>query len=179
MDLKELIAGCANNDRKAQESLYKAYFSKMYQMCLRYSKDEETNSAIVNDAFLSIFKNIGKFEQKGSFEGWLRRITFNKMADHFRKVNKDIKFLELDGFEKSAIQLSSDQLEYDQILEKVNQLTGSCKDVFMKYAIEGYSHKEIGIALNISEGTSKWYLSEARKKLQHMLSKSIVSYGES
>ncbi|MBK8515855.1 MAG: RNA polymerase sigma factor [Saprospiraceae bacterium] len=164
-----LIKGCINNDRKSQESLYTKYFKKMFLMCSRYSHDESLIGEIVNDSFLSVFKNIHKYEGRGSLEGWIRRITFNTLADHFRKKNREIKFLLIDENEYmhlSDFQTNSDTHDYDDIISKVNTLKGSFKDVFVKYAIEGYNHKEIGEALHISEGTSKWYLSEARKKLQ-------------
>lgn len=170
-DEQNLILGCKNNDRKSQETLYKKYFQKMYLMCLRYTKDEDKICQIINDAFLSVFKNIDKFENRGVFEGWIRRITFNTLADFFRRENKQIKFLLI---EESNVTLNygqefSSSDDYDDILSKINTLTGSFKEVFIKYAIEGYNHKEIGKELSISEGTSKWYLSEARKKLQLLL----------
>jgi RNA polymerase sigma-70 factor (ECF subfamily) len=137
-------------------------------MCKRYTQDDDQICLIVNDAFLSVFKNINKFENRGSLEGWIRRITFNTLSDHFRKEKKNIKFLLLE--EHNTNQLDTYKTEenddYDDIISKINTLSGSCKDVFIKYAIEGYNHKEIGERLRISEGTSKWYLSEARKKLQ-------------
>jgi RNA polymerase sigma factor (sigma-70 family) len=164
-----LIKGCKNNDRKSQERLYKLYFNKMYLMCQRYTQDEDTICAIINDAYLSVFKNIEKFEARGSLEGWVRRITFNTMADYFRKRNKEIKFLNIDDHDFHLSDASAPLHDYDDIISKIETLTGSIKEVFVKYAIEGYSHKEIGEYLHISEGTSKWYLSEARKKLQALI----------
>ncbi len=181
IDESSLIKGCTNNDRKCQEQLYKLYFSKMFQMCLRYTQDEDVICAIINDAFLSVFKNIGKFESRGSLEGWVRRITFNTMADYFRKKNKEIRFLNIDDYDYNISDNSAPIHDYDDILSKIDTLSGSIKEVFVKYAIEGYSHKEIGEYLRISEGTSKWYLSEARKKLQALIkysNNSTYQYGK-
>lgn len=170
-DDQSLIEGCVKNHRSAQEQLYKKYFNKMYAMCLRYTNDQEIICSIINDAFLNVFKNIGKYENRGAFEGWIRRITFHSLADHFRKENKKIKFLLSD--EHESYEIHDDKLtqshDYEEILSKIELLTGACKEVFVKYAIEGYNHKEIADKLEISEGTSKWYLSEARKKLQSLL----------
>ncbi|MBC7886209.1 MAG: RNA polymerase sigma factor [Saprospiraceae bacterium] len=175
-----LIKGCVNNDRKYQEVLYKKYFQSMYQMCLRYSKDDYTICAILNDAFLTVFKNIHKFESRGSLEGWIRRITFNTLADHFRKENRQMRFLLIDDHSEKIPSYEPELHDYDDIILKINTLKGSFKEVFVKYAIEGYNHKEIGECLSISEGTSKWYLSEARKKLQAMfnLNNSTYQYGK-
>lgn len=153
----------------------------MFQMCQRYTQDEDVICGIINDAYLSVFKNINKFESRGSLEGWVRRITFNTMADHFRKRNKEVRFLNIDDHDYNLSDSTTPLHDYDEILSKINTLTGSIKEVFMKYAIEGYSHKEIGESLQISEGTSKWYLSEARKKLQALIkysNNSSYQYGK-
>ena len=171
-----MIEGCIKNDRKHQEMMYKFHFDKMYQMCLRYSKDEAVICGIINDSFLLVFKNIHKFECRGSLEGWIRRITFNTMADYFRKENKQLKFLLLEEAANNSFVNEGNKDDYDDIILKVNTLSGSFKEVFIKYAIEGYNHREIGEALRISEGTSKWYLAEARKKLQLLFNFSTDSY---
>jgi RNA polymerase sigma factor (sigma-70 family) len=180
-DESELIRGCINNDRKAQEQLYKSFFGKMFTMCMRYTSDKELICAIINDAFLNVFKNISKYENRGVFEGWIRRITFNTLADHFRKENKQIKFLLIDEYHSGHLgdNKLSETDDYDDIIAKINSLPGNFKDVFVKYALEGYNHREIGEELQISEGTSKWYLFEARKKLQALLkiSNTSVKYG--
>jgi RNA polymerase sigma factor (sigma-70 family) len=176
-----LIQGCINNERKAQEILYKAFFGKMFTMCMRYTSDQDLICAIINDAFLSVFKNISKYENRGVLEGWIRRITFNTLADHFRKENKQIKFLLIDEYHNAPIGENklSETYDYDDIIAKINTLPGNFKDVFVKYAIEGYNHREIGEELQISEGTSKWYLFEARKKLQALfkISNTTIKYG--
>lgn len=166
-----LINGCINNDRKCQEVLYKQYFDKMYAMCMRYTQDESIICGIINDGFLTVFKNIKAFEQRGSFEGWIRRIVFNTMADHFRKENKRIKFLQIPDEAKDIISFQNDFHDYDEILSKIDTLVGSYKSVFILYAIEGFSHREIASQLDISENTSKWYLAEAKKKLQQLIIK--------
>lgn len=176
-----LINGCKQNDRKAQEAVYRRYFDKMYAMCRRYTQDDDQICQIINDAFLLVFKNIENFEFRGSFEGWIRKITFNALSDFFRKENKNIKFLLLEEHEIYIKPEDKNEMNdaYEDIIAKINTLSGSFKEVFIKYAIEGYNHKEIGEKLSISEGTSKWYLAEARKKLQLLFQnhQSSVRYG--
>ncbi|WP_235295912.1 RNA polymerase sigma factor [Portibacter marinus] len=167
--LDRIIEGCIKNKRKSQQELYNLYFPKMIAMCFRYTSDEDKAMMILNDGFLKVFKNIHTFEFKGSFEGWVRRLIFNCISDHFRKENKYLKLMVFEEKEKRSDELVLDSLFYDDLLRLVNKLPGNTHKVFSLYAIEGFNHKEIAEMLDISEGTSKWHLSEARKKLKAMI----------
>ena len=167
--LDNIIKGCIKNNRKSQQELYHLFFPKMIAMCLRYTKDEDKAMIIVNDGFLKVFKNIKKFEFRGSFEGWVRRLVFNCISDHFRKENKYLKMMVFEEQEKNSDEVALDRLFYDDLIDLVNRLPGNNHKVFHLYAIEGFSHREIAEQLMISEGTSKWHLSEARKKLKKMI----------
>lgn len=167
---RHLIEGCKSNDRKSQEALYRLFFDKMLAMCRRYTQDEDQQISIINDGFLKVFKKIDQYNYGGSFEGWVRRLVFTSLSDYFRKENKYLKFM---IFEKEDMPISAipeESLYYQDVIELVNLLPLKTKEVFHKYAIEGYTHKDIGEELNISTGTSKWHLSEARKMLQQLLS---------
>ena len=176
--LDKIIKGCIANKRQAQEILYKQYFPKMYSLCLSYTRDEDKAMMICNDGFLKVFKNVSAFAHKGSFEGWIRRIIFSSISDFFRKENKYLKMMIFEEAEKNCNEDITDKLYYDDLLKLVNKLPGNTYKVFSLYAIEGYTHKEIGVLLNISSGTSKWHLSEARKKLKDLLqlSKSSINH---
>jgi RNA polymerase sigma-70 factor (ECF subfamily) len=167
--LTKIIEGCKNNNRSSQEDLYRLYFPKMIAMCFRYTSDEDKALIMVNDGFLKVFQKIGSFENRGSFEGWVRRLVFNCISDYFRKENKYMKLMLFEEAEKREDNLVLDSLFYDDLLKLVNSLPGNTHKVFQLYAIEGYNHREISELLNISEGTSKWHLSEARKKLKKLL----------
>ena len=167
---RSLIEGCKANNRQSQEMLYRKFFDKMLSMCRRYTQDEDQQITIINDGLLKVFKKIDHFNYEGSFEGWVRRLVFTSLSDYFRKENKYLKFM---IFETQDAQLPSDSEEslyYQDVIELVKLLPDKTRNVFQKYAIEGYTHKDIGTELGISEGTSKWHLSEARKKLQKLLS---------
>lgn len=168
-DLKSLVASCIANNRSAQEKLYRSYFDIAYSTCRKHTQDEEKVIEIVNNAFLKIFKNLESFTFQGSFEGWIRRITFNCLSDYFRSEKRRLRFIEIDGVDGSyeADQMN-DMLEGD-ILNLIEALPDTPRKVFIHYAIEGYSHKEIAEKLEIAEGTSKWQLSEARKELRRKL----------
>ncbi|WP_299822028.1 sigma-70 family RNA polymerase sigma factor [uncultured Pontibacter sp.] len=169
MSEADLIAGCRKADSKAQKVLYEQYASKMYGVCLRYLKnDMDAEEALLN-GFMKIYKNIDRFEAKGSFEGWIRRIMVNEALAFLRK--KEPLHLAIDD---SHIQLAggtgADQdLAEGELMELLHSLPAGYRAVFNLYAIEGYSHKEIADMLGINEGTSKSQLSKARAMLQRRL----------
>jgi RNA polymerase sigma-70 factor (ECF subfamily) len=166
---EEIIAGCINNNRKHQELLYRRYFPKMIRMCYRFTQDEDRAMQIVNDGFLRVFKKLEKYSSKGSFEGWIRKIVYHSISDHFRKESRYLKFIVLDGPEKETQSTALDDLYYDDLISLLDQIPPKSSLVFRLYAIEGYSHQEIAGQLNISDGTSKWHLSNARIHLKSIL----------
>ncbi len=165
----ELINDCIRNDRRSQEILFKRYFPAMMRMCLRYTNDKDVALEIINTGFLRVFQKLHTFSFKGSFEGWIRRLVFHSLADHFKKQSKQIRFLEVSEKDGRSSDSVLNKLYYEDIISLVDNLTGSTKEVFWLYAVEGFTHVEVGKKLGISPGTSKWYLSEARKKLKSLL----------
>lgn len=139
-------------------------------MCYRYTNEEDRALTIVNDGFLKVFKKIDTYQGKGSFEGWIRRIVFHCLSDHFRKEKSYLKFLIFEDHDRAVAPNSSDDLYYEDLIKIVNTLPTKTQSVFRLFAIEGYSHKEIAEQEGITVGTSKWHLSEARKLLKHRIS---------
>ncbi len=169
-----IIEGCKANDRRCQEELYRIFFDKMLIMCRRYTQDEDQQISIINDGFLKVFKKIDTFKGEGSFEGWVRRLVFTSLSDFFKKENKYLKFMIFDTPDSVLKSKSEETLYYQDVISLIERLPVKTKEVFRKYAIEGYTHKDIGEDLNISEGTSKWHLSEARRKLQQLLKERMI-----
>ena len=165
----ELVAGCAKNDRVFQEALYRRYFSVMMQMCRRYTNDPEVAMTICNDGLLKVFKKIDLFSFKGSLEGWIRRIVYHSISDYFRKESKYVQFMVFEDYDDSTNPEVVSGLYLEDLLKLVASLPAMSEKVFRLYAIEGYNHREIGETLGMSENTSKWHLSNARKKLQELL----------
>jgi RNA polymerase sigma factor (sigma-70 family) len=167
---QELVQGCALNERRAQEALFRRFFPEMMRMCLRYTRDEERAMEIVNNGFLRVFKKIHTFAFKGSLEGWVRRLVYHSVADYFRENSKYMHFLVFEDHEEANVSDTSNELFYEEdILQVVRTLPPVSQEVFRLYAIEGYSHTEISDRLQMSEGTSKWHLSTARAKLREKL----------
>ena len=124
---------------------------------------------ILNEGFLKVFQNIGKFENKGSFEGWIRRICFRCLSDHFRKEKSYVQFLVFEDFDKSEKTNVLNDIYYEELVQLIELLPSTTAKVFRLYAIDGFKHREIAVQLNISEGTSKWHLSEARSKMRNLI----------
>lgn len=136
---------------------------------MRYAGNREEAMTIVNDGFLRVFKKIQLYSGKGSLEGWIRRLVWHSLADYFRKRERYLRFLVCEERDAPITEGPADHLYAEDILNMVDQLPPASREVFRLYAIEGYSHAEIGEQLGISSGTSKWHLNLARTKLKHML----------
>ncbi len=169
--LEDLVQGCIKNDRKAQYDLYERFSGEMFTVCLRYIKESAEAEDVLIKSFTKVFQHISKFEAKGSIAGWIRRIVVNEALMYLRS-NKTM-YLEVE-IEKSGTvsDLNTDHLEAEDLLAMVQQLPAGYRTVFNLYAIEGYSHAEIGDMLGVSENTSKSQLSRAKKHLQKMIADS-------
>ncbi len=166
---REMVEGCLRNDRHFQEALYKRFFDSMYRMVCRYTEDQELALEMLNNGFLRVFKKLDTFGFKGSLEGWIRRLVFHAISDHFRRQPEKVHFLQLEDQETPQMAQILGDLYYEDMLKLVDMLPDASRRVFLLYAIEGYAHAEIAAQLNISEGTSKWHLSNARQKLKELM----------
>jgi RNA polymerase sigma factor (sigma-70 family) len=163
----DLIKGCLNGDSKMQEELYKRFAPKMYAVCLRYSNNAENAQDLLQEGFIKIFRNLNRFRGDGSFEGWIRRIFVNTSIEYFRKKTNLFSITEKEDLIVEDNSLNAlDRLAEKDIIILVQELSPGYRTVFNLYAIEGYSHKEIGTMLNINEGTSKSQLARAKSILK-------------
>ena len=170
-DLNRLIQLARNKDRQAQSAIYKKFSPKMFSVCRQYLKDEQKAEDILVTAFMKVFTHIDKYEQNGSFEGWMRRIMVNECISYLR-VNKKIYYTEEENFKEESSNDIEIQSSVEEIQTMIDSLPEGCKMVFNLYAIDGYKHKEIAEMLEIEEGTSKSQLAYARKMLQTMITAS-------
>lgn len=166
----DLINGCIEGNRRMQEELYRRFSPRMYAVCLRYAGNGEEAQDILQEGFIKVFKKLDSFRGDGSFEGWIRRIFVNTAIEHFRRKKYLTPVTEkeentIEGTYTSAL----DDLGAKDIMALVQQLSPGYRTVFNMYVVEGYSHKEIGDILGISEGTSKSQLSRAKVILQDLV----------
>ena len=171
--IRTWVDGCCRNDRRCQEQLYRHYFDAMLRMVRRYTQDEDQMISIINDGFLKAFKNMDKYDFSGSLEGWLRTIVFRGLSDYFRKKKNVFQVVSL--MDRDQISQNDGPLElyYEDLVALLVNLPEMTRKVFELYAIQGYLHREISSMLNISEGTSKWHVSEARSLLKGLLKKKV------
>ena len=174
--LKERVIA---SDRKAQMELYRLCFSLLMGVARRYKKNEEDKQTLVNNAFIKIVTSLSKYEEKSSFQGWVKRIIMNEVIDDFRRQKNYREFINQDH-PIDNIQIEEHaQIDYryseEELLAMMECLPNATKLVFSLFAIDGYSHKEICTQLEISAETSKWHMKEARKLLKAMLSKQLVN----
>ncbi|MCO4293360.1 sigma-70 family RNA polymerase sigma factor [Solitalea sp. MAHUQ-68] len=161
-----------NNDRQSQKMLYQAFYGFAMSICLRYAASRYEAAEVVNEGFFKVFTNIEKFDSTRPFKSWLSSIMHNASIDFYRANIKRTLSDDLESVPEIEISASVEQkLAYDDLLEMVQQLPPAYRAVFNLYAIDGYSHDEIGKMLHISSGTSKSNLFKARMKLQKMLTK--------
>jgi RNA polymerase sigma factor (sigma-70 family) len=166
----DLISGCIDGNRRMQEELYRRFSPRMYAVCLRYAGNAEEAEDILQEGFIKIYKKLGSFRS----EGWVRRIFVNTAIEHFRRKRylQPVTEKEESTLEGNYLSVLDNLAERD-ILELVQQLSPGYRTVFNMYVVEGYTHKEIGDILGISEGTSKSQLSRAKVILQQMVKKFI------
>ena len=170
-DIHELIEGCKKNNRKAQELLYKKFYEAMSSLCIRYISNQQDAMQVLNDGFLKVFKNIDSYSPyKAGLYTWIRKIIINTALDFLRKkpllYSRDLSGIEEgSSIENSIIQ----KMNADDLLNTIKQLPPATQLVFNLYTVEGFNHREIAEMLNISEGTSKWHLSDARRELKQMI----------
>lgn len=163
----ELVLACRKNNGKAQRMLYDKYSALMLGLCRRYIRGEQEAEDVMINGFMKIFSKIELYEGKGSFEGWMKRIMINEALGYIRK-NKAM-YLETDIEEADRepdFDRLSTSLEANDLMKMIAELPSGYRTIFNLYAIEGYSHKEIGELLGINENTSKSQLSRARAHLQ-------------
>ena len=177
---EQIREGCAKGDRKFQQLLYNMLSAKMFAVCLRYANEYNSAQDLLQEGFVKVYKNIEKFRGEGSFEGWVRRIFVNTAIEHYRKkVNlyalHDTDAKSYESYNGNALEV----LKQEDIMKMIQKLSHGYRTVFNLYVVEGFSHKEIGEMMGISEGTSKSQLARARYLLQKMITESSVVEGQS
>tara|TARA_R110002049_G_scaffold307520_1_gene508222 strand:+ start:33260 stop:33811 length:552 start_codon:yes stop_codon:yes gene_type:complete len=168
LSLNQLIENCKNNDTKAQGELYKLFSSKLFSICLKYSRNYAEAEDNLQDAFLTIFSKIEQYKHKGSFEGWIKRITVNTVMQRYRK-EKVFEIVNEDIAEEVVVEIEEDTISMDFLLQSIQQLPDRYRLVFNLYVLDGYSHKEIAEMLTINIGTSKSNLARARQQLKETI----------
>ena len=172
-ELYELIEGCRRNERSAQEAIYKYFYKDMFGICKRYTEQDHDALTILNDGFLKAFLHISKFKtEKGLFKAWLKTLIINTAIDYTRTRKRTAQVIHIDTILE---QQGEDDLQLnlkhrsEEITRHLNLLPPVTRAVINLFAFDSYDYKEIAQLLGISESTSRWHVSEARKKLRQSM----------
>src|SRR6186713_914771 len=171
MTEEALLKGCLNNEAASQRELYNKYSSKMLAVCYRYAHNREDAEDMLQEGFIKVFLQVHTFENRGAFEGWIRRIIVHTCINILKK-NK--KFNEsVDIIHATSIQVREESvsaiIQAKQVVECIRMLPIGYRTVLNLYAIEGFSHKEISLMLDIEESTSRSQYTRAKAMLEEIL----------
>lgn len=167
----QIIEGCRKGDAAAQRELYDRFGATMMGICCRYAPDRTVAEDLLHDGFITVFTKIGEFRSEGSFEGWCKRIFINTSLGFLRKRDpvRETEHLDdvawLGNGESDAVE----KMSGEELIGKITSLPDGYRTILNLYAIEGYSHKEIGEMLGISENTSRSQYFRARGRLMEMI----------
>jgi RNA polymerase sigma factor (sigma-70 family) len=170
IDLELILKQCRKNNRQAQADLYNHLAPKLLGLCLRYLRDRDEAEDVMQDAFVKIFTSIPSFKGEGSFEGWARRIAVNTALDALKSKNRiyferNLELVkEIDFTEEEQQRLS-----LQEIMACMDALPTGYRTIINLFLVEGFSHKEIGEKLGISESTSRSQCTRARQALMKLI----------
>ena len=168
MNPENLIKSCIKQNRQAQEELYHMYKKTLFVLSLKYCANEAEAEDNLHNSFIEIFTNIKKFDNKGSFEGWMKRITINKAISSYKK-NYQLAPIKEDFESDTTIDDSEIEVSLDYMLSIIQELPHQYRLVFSLFELDNYSHAEIAKMLSISESTSKSNLHRAKVILKEKI----------
>jgi RNA polymerase sigma-70 factor, ECF subfamily len=171
LNIDHIIKGCQQYQPAMQEAMYKHCYPAMMGVCMRYVDNRDDAAVIYNEALLKVLQNIEQYQCKGEFMGWVRRIVVNTCIDNCRKKVK-YQIVELtDNIDNNnTVDNGMEQIiSSEEVVIWLQQLAPNTALVFNMYCLEGYTIDEIATKLNITTGTTKWHISEARKKLKEKM----------
>jgi len=171
MTEEAILKGCLQNEPAAQRELYNRYSPKMLSVCYRFAHNREDAEDMLQEGFIKIFSQMHTFGNRGAFEGWIRRIivhTCINILKKNKKFNESVDIIHATGAmvrEESVPSI----VQAKQIVECIRMLPIGYRTVLNLYAIEGYSHREIGMMLDIEESTSRSQYTRAKAMLEEIL----------
>ncbi|MBN8719097.1 RNA polymerase sigma-70 factor, ECF subfamily [Hydrobacter penzbergensis] len=176
MTEQAIIAGCLHNDSAAQRELYNRFSPKMLSVCYRFAQSREDAEDMLQEGFIKVFTQIHTFQNKGAFEGWIRRIVVHTCINFLKKNKKFNERVDLDYATMVEVREETipSIMQARQIIECIRLLPIGYRTVLNLYAMEGYSHKEIGMMLDIEESTSRSQYTRAKSMLETILVKKKI-----
>lgn len=166
MDEQQIILGCKKNDRKCQRAFVDQYSAYLFGVCRRYMGDNEKAKDCLQESLVHVLKNISKFEATGSFKAWSSRVTATQCLQYIRREKKHVNFGIEDLEEPSEDEVISNRLAVEDVMNFLETIPENYRIAINMYIIEGYSHKEIGEKLQITESSSRSLVARGRKMIK-------------
>ena len=163
---EEIIEGCVREDRKLQKALYEKYCNAMFSSAYRILNNYELANDALQEAFIQVFRDIGKFRGESTLGAWIKTIV---VRTAIRKLKKEKMFVDFEESKNEMPFVNPDSLDGEYLEKAILSLPDGFRTVFLLVEVEGYTHKEVAGMLDISEGTSKSQLHYAKKKLQKII----------
>lgn len=170
MSLEDLIQNCKKGKRVAQEELYQRYSTVLFGICLKYSRNKAEAEDNLHDSFMIIFNKMSQYKNKGSFEGWIKRITVNTALQKYRK-EEFLNVVTDNVADTNPVNVENCDISLQTLLGYIQDLPNRYRLTFNLYVLDGYTHKEISELLGTSTGTSKSNLARARLILKEKIEK--------
>ena len=176
MTEQAILAGCLQNDAAAQRELYNRYSPRMLSVCYRFAQSREDAEDMLQEGFIKVFTQMHTFQNKGSFEGWIRKIMVHTCINFLKKYKKFSDNVELAyaGLVEVKEETIPSIMQAKQVVECIRLLPVGYRTVLNLYAIEGYNHKEIAELLEIEESTSRSQYTRAKSMLETILVKKKI-----
>lgn len=178
MTEEAILKGCVKNEAAAQRELYHRYSPKMLAVCYRFAHNREDAEDMLQEGFIKVFTQIHSFENRGSFEGWIRRIVVHTCINILKKNKKFNESVDL--IHATSLQVREDSvpavIQAKQVVECIRMLPIGYRTVLNLYAVEGYSHREIANMLDIEESTSRSQYTRAKVMLEDILVKKKIMF---
>ncbi|UII30317.1 RNA polymerase sigma factor [Fulvivirga ulvae] len=172
----DVLAKCLQGDRYAQSQLYKLYSKAMFNVCYRITNNFDDAEDVLQEAFISAFRNLQSYKGDAAFGAWLKRIVINKAINFIRKRQVEIAEIQDNVADEDSrpVEYSREMMDIERIKRAMKQLPDGYRLVFSLYLIEGYDHSEIAQILGITESTSKSQFNRSKKKLKEILQKEVI-----
>ena len=175
-EIMRWVDGCKQGNRRAQQCLFKHFYSSMYQVCMRYAGSTDEADDMLSEGFLKVFSNLYKYENTGSFTSWMKRVMVNASLDYRRKYDPPVQTTDLSELQDSDVigfdeNSAVGKLSSEEVIALIQKLPPTTRMVFNLFVFEGCSHAEIAQNLNITEGTSAWHVNSARTRLKNEILK--------
>ena len=166
---QDLLDRCLDGDKKAQFEIYRLYYKSMYNSSLRIVGVPEEAEDIMQESFLTAFRNLNTYSGEVSFGAWLKKIVINRSLDTLRKRKVIFEELHAELPVADEQEPEPDSVTVEEVKSAINSLSDGYRTILSLILLEGYDHQEVSEILGIKNVTSRTQFSRARQRLREIL----------